>query len=117
MRLLVSCKSVLLQKSITSFLKLYIVDDIQSAEFVVTDHMLESHLPLFIISNNEDMSSMGKPFSRSNLLLKVEEFYNRLEKQKEYKNEDFKTLNLEQKIELLTKEYNTKLMHLMQDDK
>jgi hypothetical protein len=63
------------------------------------------------------MSSMGKPFSRSNLLLEVEEFYNRLEKQKEYKNEDFKTLNLEQKIELLTKEYNTKLMHLMQDDK
>jgi FixJ family two-component response regulator len=78
---------------------------------------MESPLPLFVISNDDDMSSLTKPFSRSDLLLAIEEFFQRLEKKEKFKEEHFETLTLEQKIEVLTKEYTSKLLHLMQNEK
>ena len=117
MRVFISCKSKLIQSSVYSFLKSYSVPNQSDAEFVVTDYMMESSLPLFIISNSDEMSSLSKPFSRSDLLLAVEEFYGRLEKKEKFKEEHFETLSLEKKIEALTKEYTTKLLHLMKNEK
>ncbi len=70
-KIALQCQSRLLQQSLEKFLKGQIVP-IDSAQLVITDHPLKIDKPTLLIGIDEN-SDLKKPFSRSQLLLKLEE--------------------------------------------
>ncbi len=65
------CHSQLLQKSLEKFLEGMLVP-IESADIVITDHPVQIDKPLLRIGL-DDGADLKKPFSRSQLMIKLEE--------------------------------------------
>ncbi|BBG65700.1 JHP0747 family [Hydrogenimonas sp.] len=71
MKIALSCRSILLEKSLRKFLDTYLVPD-HDAELLISDHPIRSRKPVLRIGTDKD-ADLGKPFSRSRLMMKIEE--------------------------------------------
>lgn len=69
MKIALSCRSVLLDKALSLFLKPYIVS-LKQCDFVVCDHEATAGVPLFRIGDN-----ISFPFTKSALMMALEGFY------------------------------------------
>ncbi len=76
MKISVVCDSLLLSDALENFLKEYLSPYIES-DIVVTDKFLEIEKPIFMIGRHVE-ANLSKPFTKSTLLLKLEEFYDSL---------------------------------------
>ncbi|MBE0495207.1 MAG: hypothetical protein IBX45_02225 [Campylobacterales bacterium] len=72
MKIALSCRSILLEKALSLFLKPHIVP-LKQCDFVVCDHEATLGTPLFRIGINTPF-----PFSKSALMLALENFYTSL---------------------------------------
>lgn len=79
MKIALACQSILLEKSLEIFLKGYIVPRKQ-CDFVISDRDIEIDRPLFYIATKN--SDLILPFSKSALMIKIEKFYDLLQKPK-----------------------------------
>jgi len=71
MKIALSCRSILLEKSLRRFLGEHLVPE-SDAELIVTDHPLQSEKPVLRIGTDSG-ADLGKPFSKSRLMIKIEE--------------------------------------------
>ena len=101
MKISINCHSLLLQKSLENFLRKFIVSK-NRADFIISDTKIESNKPLFIIGKDVE-----KPFSRSRLFIELERFEKNIDSINAVKNIDIdlESSDLEQEIELLTKDF------------
>ena len=123
MKVAVKCESPLLQKSLELFLGRYL-SPYKNCDVVITDQKIEFEKKRIYISTDED-ADLKKPFSKSQLILKLEKLF---KGQKESKNilalvdeiesitelktpkekMDFKVL--EDRLTMLTKEYQENII-------
>ncbi len=115
MRVAVECKSPLMQKSLELFLAKYLSSAKQS-DIVVRDEECLNNERCFYISSNKN-ADLVKPFSKSQLILALENRYKELRKSDvaEIEEEDIldEPLNfeiLEKRIDFLTKEYQQNIL-------
>ncbi len=105
MKVALKCRSDLLRKSLETFLGEYLVPE-REAEILVADHDVKTSLPLFRIGTDEG-ADLRKPFSRSQLLIRLEEELRRKRQSKEMRDfvveEEEETL--EEKIERATRRF------------
>lgn len=122
MKIAVQCNSPLLQKSLEMFLREHITT-LKQCDLVLRDKKIIDGKNSLFISSSKD-ADLIKPFSKSQLLLKIEEHLaNRKSKQlihEEIKGElkltegkSFKSL--EKKIETLTRNYQHKLLKVIRE--
>ncbi len=71
MKIALACRSTLLEKSLRKFLKGYLAEG-EDADLIVSDYPLQSSKPVLRIGAERDADLM-KPFSRSRLMIKIEE--------------------------------------------
>lgn len=120
MKVAVQCESALLQRSLELFLEGNL-SSLKQCDLVIRDtKIMDSYHSLYISSS--DASDIKKPFSRSQLYLALEKFYQRisgiqsvgegeLEAAIAEQPKDFRLL--EERIEQLTQEYKNSIMHLV----
>ncbi|WP_455756710.1 hypothetical protein [Sulfurimonas sp.] len=115
MRVAVECKSPLLQKSLEIFLSKYLSSSKQ-CDIVVRDEECLNDERCFYISSNPE-SDLRKPFSKSQLILSLENRYQTINKDKpqeaveEETNDEPLNFNiLEKRIDYLTKEYQQNIL-------
>lgn len=114
MRVAVECQSPLLQKSLELFLSKYLSTS-KKCDIVVRDEECLNDERCFYISY-EDKADLKKPFSKSQLILALEDRYRALNKDTETKEsivtteESMEFSILEKRIELLTKEYQENII-------
>ena len=118
MKVAVECQSPLLQKSLELFLANYL-SSLKQCDIVVRDIECLNDERCFYISSGED-SDLKKPFSKSQLILALENRYKEIGKEKsdtesikedvynEYASLDFSIL--EKRIDSLTQEYNENII-------
>ena len=113
MKIALACQSVLLEKSLEIFLKNYIVP-YRQCDFVISDKAIEIDKPLFYIGTKN--SDLTIPFSKSTLMLKVENFYDSLFK-KEQRDSAVKvdTKEIEEKITKLIDNFRDDLIDLIKE--
>ena len=75
MKIAIMCRSLLLQKALMIFLKPHI-SPLKQSDFVICDHKIATNLPQFRLKTPESL--LVFPFSKTSLLLSLEEFYNNL---------------------------------------
>lgn len=73
MKVALLCGSILLQKSLENYLGHLIVQK-ESAEVIITDKLIQSHKPIFII-NHSSKAHLQIPFTKTELLSALQEFY------------------------------------------
>lgn len=113
MKIALACQSILLEKSLEIFLKDYIVA-YKQCDFVISDKDIEMDKPLFRIGNKN--SDLITPFSKSTLMLKVENFYDALHEQKDKKIDLNIDINeLEDKITKLTDNFREDLVSVIKE--
>lgn len=71
MKIALACNSILVEKSLRKFLKGNLVTEYE-ADILVSDHIVKSDKPVLRIGMDED-ADLRKPFSRSQLMIKLEE--------------------------------------------
>jgi len=118
MRVAVECQSPLLQKSLELFLAKYLCSS-KRCDIVVRDEECLDDKRCFYIAS-DIKADLKKPFSKSQLILALEQKYKKLygtakeEKErieKEYKEEEFMDFSiLEKRIEQLTQEYQANIL-------
>lgn len=114
MKVAVECKSPLLQKSLEIFLAKYLCSTKQ-CDIVVRDEECMNDERCFYISSS-DKADLVKPFSKSQLILALENRYRgsksgmREEIEREYGEEPLNFEILERRIELLTQEYKQNII-------
>ncbi len=104
MKIALNCKSLLIEKSLELMLKSYIVSKKQ-CDFLISDHEDENKdltKPIFYIDTYK--AHICKPFSKEELLEKLQKFHDK-----------HFNLELEEKIEFLTKDFSSKLVKIIQD--
>ena len=114
MKIAVACESILLQKALEQFLQHYLTSKKQ-CDLIVSDKRID--VPNLFYIANEEGADLLKPFSKSQLLLALENRYKELGK-KEPKERSEDTLSkqnanfeiLEKRIEMLTKEYQKNII-------
>lgn len=116
MKVAISCTSPLLQKSLEMFLEKHL-SSISRADIIIRDVRCVEERKCFYISANEG-ADLKKPFSKSQLILALEKHYKTLQPKKQstpskesvrsHESMDFSIL--EQRIELLTQEYQKKIL-------
>ncbi len=109
MKIAIECESPLLQKSLELFLKNYIVD-IDSCEFVVSDHVIRDKV-YFLISQDKD-ARLKVPFTKDRLMGTLATFYKHVLKEEEQK---VKELELVALIEKLNRAHEKQIEKLMRD--
>ncbi|WP_457592801.1 hypothetical protein [Hydrogenimonas sp.] len=97
MKLALSCRSVLLEKSLRKFLKSYLVPD-HEAELIISDHPLQSPKPVLRIGADQE-ADLNKPFSRSRLMIKIEEKLKADRTQEALKHFTIEEETLEERVE------------------
>ncbi|MBL0687684.1 MAG: hypothetical protein JJV95_05500 [Sulfurospirillum sp.] len=113
MKIALVCQSVLLEKSLKIFLKNYITS-YKQCDFVICDRKIKIDKPCFYILPED--SHLVTPFSKSTLLLKVENFYNALSDKKSEKNQKkISSKELEKKIIELTDNFKNNLITTIKD--
>jgi hypothetical protein len=110
-KIAVECKSPLLQKSLEMFLSRYL-STTKHCDIVIRDEKCLEDERCFYISTSKD-SDLIKPFSKSQLILALENRYelkntNRTTQNKEHEPLDFDIL--EKRIDYLTKEYQKNII-------
>lgn len=105
MKIALDCRSELLRKSLETFLGEYLAPE-SEAEILVADYEARTSLPLFRIGSDEG-ADLRKPFSRSQLMIRLEEALRRRRQSQEVQNfvveEEEETL--EEKIERATRRF------------
>jgi hypothetical protein len=111
MKIAVECRSPLLQKSLEIFLGKYL-SSIKKCDIVVRDTVCLNDEKCFYIANSKD-ADLIKPFSKSQLILALEEKYKIIHN----KGIDDETLRksldfsiLERRIQYLTTEYQQNIL-------
>ena len=115
MRVAVECKSPLLQKSLELFLANYL-SSLKQCDIVVRDIECLNDERCFYVSNKPN-ADLVKPFSKSQLIIALENRYKELKKdepqevlQERVDNEPMDFEILEKRIEFLTKEYQENIL-------
>ena len=116
MKISIECKSPLLQKSLEVFLARYLCSSKQ-CDIIIRDEKCLEDSRCFYISSALD-SDLRKPFSKSQLILALENRYQTLVKMKPINVEPEENLNeeplnfeiLENRIEYLTREYQQNII-------
>ncbi|WP_353662502.1 hypothetical protein [Hydrogenimonas sp. SS33] len=114
MKVALHCHSALLEKSLAKFLDGHLCEE-DEADIVICDHPLESLKPVFRIGN-ESEADLKKPFSRSQLMIKLEERLKQLGQKKEI--EKFvieENESLEEKIGKATENFVKELVLLIRE--
>ena len=73
MKLALKCNSLLIQKTLTSYLKGHIVD-FEDADFIICDKLFSVNSPIFLISYS-NKSHLQMPFTKAELFWALESFY------------------------------------------
>lgn len=132
MRVGVACRSVLLQKSLETFLGEHLENPVR-ADVVISDEALLGHEHLLRIGNDKE-ADIVKPFSKAQLFIKLEQFYKNkkeaqeamqiaqeLDEMPEYEQpplpeeESVEEGSLEAKINRLTAQYVKGVMRLVKE--
>ncbi|MDD5201556.1 MAG: hypothetical protein PHH41_00280 [Sulfurimonas sp.] len=114
MKIAVECQSPLLQKSLEVFLTRYL-SSVKHCDIVVRDMECLNDRRCFYIASNEK-ADLKKPFSKSQLILALENRYESMghrtkELQETPKEETINFDILERRIELLTREYQHNIIN------
>lgn len=115
MKIAVECKSPLLQKSLEVFLAKHLTSP-KHCDIVIRDVECLNDARCFYISSNPQKSDLVKPFSRSQLILALENRYKHINKDvhSEYMDDsDEESLHfeiLEKRIDSLTQEYKQNIL-------
>ncbi len=114
MKIALVCQSLLLSRSLKSFLKENIVV-YKQCDFVISDKKIELDKPIFYISHTQN-GHLQIPFSKASLCLALEAFENSLRIQepstlKHGTQPDF----LEEKIANLTEKFRQELIQTLRD--
>ncbi len=107
MKIAIECTSALLQKSLEIFLAPYL-SSVNQSDIIIKDINCNGNKKCFYIST-KDGADLIKPFSKSQLILALEDRYKFL---KENQN-DVQTLDfdiLQKRIEALTQEYQNNIL-------
>ena len=115
MKVAVECQSPLLQKSLELFLANYL-SSLKQCDIVVRDIECLNDERCFYVSNKPN-ADLVKPFSKSQLIIALENRYDELkedepevEESTEVNNEPMDFEILEKRIEFLTKEYQENIL-------
>jgi len=115
MKVAVECQSPLLQKSLELFLSKYL-SSLKQCDIVVRDIECLNDERCFYVSSKPN-ADLIKPFSKSQLILALENRYSELkedepevEESTEVNNEPMDFEILEKRIEFLTKEYQENIL-------
>jgi len=114
MKVALNCKSILLEKALRKILNQYIVSK-ERAEILISDHKVEeefANLPVFRIGYNDDEADLKKPFSRSQLMIKLEEKYKRVKQKEEFISIIEDEMTLEKEVEALAKQFANDLLKI-----
>lgn len=118
MKIAVECKSPLLQKSLEVFLSKHICASKQCDIIIKDEKDSKKNQKHFYISSDSD-ADLQKPFTKSQLILALEERYKTLNPKivptnaiKDYQNDDapLDFAILEERIEYLTQEYQQNVL-------
>ena len=112
MKIALDCKSILLERALKKILSQYFVPE-EEANILVTDNRTESSLPIFRIGYNDSKADLQKPFSRSQLMIKLEEKLKTIEQKDELISiviEEDNTIDKE--IEKLAKQFTNDLLKI-----
>ena len=116
MKIAIECKSPLLQKSLELFLAKYL-NSAKHSDIIVRDDICEEDDERCFCISSEPGSDLAKPFSKSQLILALEDKYKQIKRSDvflEYDGEqpkeplDFDIL--EKRIDFLTKEYKQNIL-------
>lgn len=119
MKVAVQCESALLQRSLELFLEGHL-SSLKQCDVVLRDtKIMDSHHSLYI-SDDED-ADIKKPFSRSQLFVVLEAFYNKMDEIESIQSydevvefsegKDFSLL--EERIDQLTQEYKNNVLRVV----
>ncbi|WP_324171187.1 hypothetical protein [Sulfurimonas sp.] len=113
MKVAVECKSPLLQKSLELFLSSHL-SSVKRCDVVVRDFKIDNDDRNFYIGKDKD-ADLIKPFSKSALILALENRYESISPKLENKIESFEQGGanfhiLEKRIDLITKEYQQNIL-------
>ncbi len=116
MKVAVECKSPLLQKSLELFLSSHI-SSIKQCDIVVRDFKALNDDKTFYIANDKE-SDLVKPFSKSALILALENRYETITPKAEQEEDSFvnEPANfeiLEKRIDMLTQEYKDNILKVV----
>jgi hypothetical protein len=115
LRVAVECKSPLLQKSLEVFLEKYLSSTKQCDILVRDEECLNDERCFFV--GTKTKSDLQKPFSKSQLILALENRYKTLDKkveEQEYEFEKEESMNfeiLQKRIEFLTNKYQEDILN------
>ncbi len=73
MKLAIRCDSLLIQKTLTSYLKGHFVS-YEDADFIICDKLFSSNSPIFLLSYS-NKSHLQMPFTKAELFWALESFY------------------------------------------
>ena len=117
MKIAVECKSPLLQKSLELFLSKHLTS-LKNCDIVIRDEKCLNDIRCFYISGDKN-ADLVKPFSKSQLILALENSYKSMEVKdlvasepdEEFVAEDSLNFDiLEKRIDYLTKEYQKNIL-------
>lgn len=114
MKVAVECKSPLMQKALELFLAKYLCS-VKQSDIVVRDENIYNDDKTFYIATDTE-ADLIKPFSKSQLILALENRYRTTIKKKNFdttkeQNEPMNFGILEKRIEYLTKEYQQNILN------
>lgn len=107
MKIYIKCKSILLQKTLNTFLSPYVAIE-KNSEFYISDYKFNTTKPVFFIG-----SHIKKPFTKDELLQKIEEFYKSLHL--DVASNENAQGTLEQKVGVLVDEFKKNLLKTIKD--
>ncbi len=110
------CDSLLLQNSLEIFLREYL-SSYKQCELVLSDKKRDLQKPVIVINSSND-SDIKIPFSKSSLLLGLQELYRLKYPAKDNKNKNIKKdklWKLERKIDKLTLQFRENLIQTIRD--
>ena len=111
MKIAVECQSPLLQKSLELFLSNYL-SSIKQCDIVLRDRECLGNTRCMYISSDKN-ADIIKPFSKSQLIMNIEERYKELYNETLHDNSDEESMDfsiLEKRIEQLTQEYQENII-------
>jgi len=115
LKIAIECKSPLMQKSLELFLSKYL-SSVKQCDILVRDEICLNDDRCFYISNDVE-ADLVKPFSKSQLILALENRYKTISKDNpaeiDLKEEEEESLNfeiLQKRIEYLTQEYQQNIL-------
>ncbi len=113
MKVAVDCHSPLLAQSLKKFLSAYLVG-LEDADILVTDRDMETDVPILRIGSDESCD-LKKPFSRSQLLIRLEEKMKRLKGDETLQEMVEEEEGLEEKIAEVTERFVQEILTVVKE--